>query len=232
MNQPKHILVVEDEIKLADLIKAGLEEQGFTVDLAYDGYVGKTLAFKNHYDLLILDINLPLINGYDLCQQIRQVNNDIPVIFLTAMAAPENKLTGFDVGADDYILKPFELRELIARIKVFLRRSTSLEKTEDKTIIIDDLEINTTKKTVTRKQQPIELTAKEYVLLEFLAKNKGIVISRTEIAEKIWNLNFDTGTNYIDVYINYLRKKIDKDASHKLIHTRVGMGYVLKGKND
>lgn len=232
MNSLKHILVVEDEKRLADLLKAGLEEQGFAVDVAYDGYVGKNLAIRNSYDLLILDINLPLINGYELCKQIRMVNNDIPIIMLTAMASPENKLAGFDVGADDYILKPFDFKELLARVRVFLRRASPVEKPEDETIRIEDLVINTSKKTVYRNDILIELTVKEFTLLEYLARNRGKVISRAEIAEKIWKLKFDTGTNYIDVYINYLRKKIDKDYPNKLIQTRVGLGYVLKDKND
>jgi len=232
MNNLKSILIVEDEKRLADLLKAGLEEQGYFVDIAYDGYIGKSLVIKNNYDLVILDINLPLINGYDLCKDIRTFNNEIPIIMLTAMSSSDNKLAGFDVGADDYILKPFDFKELLARVKVFLRRSSPSEKTEDNLIKIDDLEINISKKIVLRNGIQIELTAKEYILLEFLAKNKGVVISRIEIAEKIWNLNFDTGTNYIDVYINYLRKKIDKDSTNKLIHTRVGLGYVLKDQND
>lgn len=232
MNNLISILIVEDEKRLADLLRAGLEEQGYSVDIAYDGYIGKSLAFKNNYDLVILDINLPLINGYDLCKEIRYYNNEIPLIMLTAMSSADNKLAGFDVGADDYIVKPFDFKELLARVKVFLRRSSSTEKTEDNLIKIDDLVINISKKIVLRNGIQIELTAKEYILLEFLAKNKGVVISRIEIAEKIWNLNFDTGTNYIDVYINYLRKKIDKDSTNKLIHTRVGLGYVLKDQNE
>jgi len=232
MNALKHILVVEDEIRLAELLKAGMEEHGFRVDVAYDGYIGKTLALKNSYDLMIIDINLPLVNGYELCKEIRTHNNVVPVIMLTAMAAAENKLTGFDVGADDYMVKPFDFKELLARVKVFLRRTSQTEKAEDNQIIIDDLVINTTKKTVFRKGAQIILTAKEYTLLEFLARNKGVVISRVEIAEKIWKLNFETGTNYIDVYINYLRNKIDKDYPNKLIQTRVGLGYVLKDQNE
>jgi two-component system, OmpR family, copper resistance phosphate regulon response regulator CusR len=232
MRSLKRILVVEDEIRLAELLKAGFEEHDFTVDIAYDGYIGKTLALKNSYDLMIIDINLPLVNGYELCKEIRMHNNDVPVIMLTAMALAENKLTGFDVGADDYMVKPFDFKELLARVKVFLRRTSQTEKAEDNQIFIDDLVINTTKKSVFRKGVQIELTAKEYTLLEFLARNKGVVISRVEIAEKIWKLNFDTGTNYIDVYINYLRKKIDKDYPNKLIHTRVGLGYVLKDLNE
>jgi two-component system, OmpR family, copper resistance phosphate regulon response regulator CusR len=223
----KKILVVEDEKRLADILKAGLEENDFVVDTAYDGYIGKSMVLKNKYDLIVLDINIPLINGYELCKEIRVNNKEIPIIMLTAMGASENKLTGFEVGADDYIVKPFEFKELLARIKVFLRRSAS-EPIEDDIIKIADLVINTSKKQVYRNNSQIELTAKEYSLLEYLARNKGIVLSRVDIGEKIWDLNFDTGTNYIDVYINYLRKKIDKDYPVKLIHTRVGLGYVLK----
>jgi two-component system, OmpR family, copper resistance phosphate regulon response regulator CusR len=223
----KRILVVEDEKRLADILKAGLEENEFVVETAYDGYIGKSMVIKNKYDLIVLDINIPLINGYELCKEIRVNNKEIPIIMLTAMGASENKLTGFEVGADDYIVKPFEFKELLARIKVFLRRSAS-EPIEDDIIKIADLVINTSKKQVYRNNSQIELTAKEYSLLEYLARNKGIVLSRVDIGEKIWDLNFDTGTNYIDVYINYLRKKIDKDYPVKLIHTRVGLGYVLK----
>lgn len=232
MSCPKKLLLVEDEKRLADILKAGFEEHNFFVDLAYDGYVGLNMFKKRLYDLVILDINLPLINGYELCKEIRSVNKEIPVIMLTAMGASENKLTGFEVGADDYVVKPFDFNELMARVKVFLRRSLPTDSKEDEKIIIDNLVINTHKKTVTRNEKPIDLTAKEYSLLEYLARNKGIVISRIDIAEKIWDLNFDTGTNYIDVYINYLRKKIDKDHENKLIHTRVGLGYVLKNMKE
>lgn len=232
MSCPKKLLLVEDEKRLADILKAGFEEHNFFVDLAYDGYVGLNMFKKGLYDLVILDINLPLINGYELCKEIRSVNKEIPVIMLTAMGASENKLTGFEVGADDYVVKPFDFNELMARVKVFLRRSLPTDSKEDEKIIIDNLVINTHKKTVTRNEKPIDLTAKEYSLLEYLARNKGIVISRIDIAEKIWDLNFDTGTNYIDVYINYLRKKIDKDHENKLIHTRVGLGYVLKNMKE
>lgn len=227
----KKILIVEDETRLAEILKAGFEEQNFEVDLAYDGYVGKSMVLKNKYDLIILDINLPLINGYELCKEIRMHDKEIPIIMLTAMGASENKLTGFEVGTDDYIIKPFEFKELLARVKVFLRRSI-LEPAKDTILKIADLEINTGKKTVSRNNIDIELTAKEYTLLEFLVRNKGIVLSRVDIAEKIWDLNFDTGTNFIDVYINYLRKKIDRDFPKKLIHTRVGLGYVVKEEDD
>ena len=232
MDTQKSILVIEDEKRLADILRAGLEEHNYKVDVAYDGYIGRNLALKNIHDMLIIDINLPLINGYELCKSIRLVNNDIPIIMLTAMSSAENKLTGFDVGVDDYIVKPFDFSELLARIKVFFRRSSVVYKNENTSIKIADLVVNTSDKTVCRNGIRIELTAKEYTLLEYLAKNKGKVISRLEISEKIWNLKFDTGTNYIDVYINYLRNKIDKDFSKKLIHTRVGLGYILKDPED
>jgi two-component system, OmpR family, copper resistance phosphate regulon response regulator CusR len=232
MPKLKRILVIEDEMRLAEILKVGFEENGFLVDTAFDGYIGKEMFSKNTYDLVILDINLPLINGYELCKSIRAFNKEIPIIMLTAMGASENKLAGFDAGTDDYVIKPFDFKELLARVKVFLKRTLVDETYKEEIIQIDDLIINTSKKLVFRGGQQIELTAKEYNLLEYLAKNKGIVISRVDIAEKIWALNFDTGTNYIDVYINYLRKKIDHDFPNKLIHTRVGMGYVLKDQNE
>jgi two-component system, OmpR family, copper resistance phosphate regulon response regulator CusR len=232
MEANKRILVIEDEKRLADILRAGFEEHDFKVDTAYDGYIGKNMVQKSHYDLIILDINLPLVNGYELCKEIRVHDKKIPIIMLTAMGASENKLAGFDAGADDYVVKPFDIKELLARVKVFLRRMVSDEPIEEDVIQIDDLIINTGKKLVTRAGVPIELTAKEYLLLEYLAKNKEIVISRVDIAEKIWDLKFDTGTNYIDVYINYLRKKIDKDYPNKLIHTKVGLGYVLKDQSE
>lgn len=223
------MLVIEDEKRLAEVLKAGFEEHGYLVDTALDGYIGRNMIRKNRYDLVILDINLPLVNGYELCREIRLQNSEIPIIMLTAMGEPENKIAGFDVGTDDYVIKPFDFQELLARVKVFLRRSVIHESKEEKVIKIDDLIINLTKKTVQRGDNLIELTAKEFALLEYLAKNKGIVVSRVDIAEKIWDV---TDTNYIDVYINYLRKKIDKDFKNKLIHTRVGMGYVLKDPSE
>lgn len=232
METKKRILVIEDEKRLADILKAGFEENDFSVDTAYDGYIGRNMVQKNHYDLIVLDINLPLINGYELCKEIRVHDKKMPIIMLTAMGASENKLAGFDVGADDYVVKPFDIKELLARVRVFLRRALTEEAIEEEVIQIEDLIINTSRKSVIRAGIPIELTAKEYLLLEFLARNKGIVISRVDIAEKIWDLKFDTGTNYIDVYINYLRKKIDKDYPNKLIHTKVGLGYVLKDQSE
>ncbi len=201
-------------------------------EAVHDGYLGREMVLKNKYDLIILDINLPLINGYDLCKEIRKFDNNIPVIMLTSMASPHNKLAGFDAGADDYLTKPFEFDELLARIRVILKRTAYIEKKEQNIIKIADLVINKTSKTVSRQGHVIELTAKEYTLLELLAGSPGEVFSRADISDKIWNLNFDTGTNYVDVYINYLRKKIDRDFDEKLIHTRVGMGYYVKSQNE
>lgn len=225
------ILVVEDEIRLANLIVAGLIENGFDAEAVYDGYIAQELVSKNVYNLIIIDINLPLINGYDLCKEIRSTNNNVPIIMLTAMALAQNKLAGFSAGADDYITKPFDFNELIARIRAILKRSLSAEQKDHAIIKVADLMINSTTKTVTRQGHVIELTAKEFTLLELLASSPGQVFSRTYISDKIWNLNFDTGTNYVDVYINYLRKKIDRDFNQKLIHTKIGMGYYLQAKN-
>jgi two-component system, OmpR family, copper resistance phosphate regulon response regulator CusR len=228
MDSIPKILIVEDEKRLADLLKNSLEENKFEVEIAYDGYIAKRLFSSAVFNLIILDINIPLINGYELCKEIRLINSNIPIIMLTAMSSTENKLNGFNSGADDYIIKPFNFNELLARLKVFLRRTTLQSPIlTDSIIKINNLIINKVTKTVSRENNVIELTAKEYSLLEYLATNKGSIISRTEIAEKIWGLNFDTGTNYIDVYINYLRRKIDKNYDVKLIHTRVGQGYLL-----
>jgi DNA-binding response OmpR family regulator len=221
------ILIVEDHVKMADSISKGLEENGFVTDVAYDGFIGKRFADTNDYNLIILDINLPLLNGYELCAEIRKKDPDVPVIMLTAMGSTEDKLMGFDRGADDYIVKPFEFRELLARIKALLKRMPDSRRKQ--TILrVSDLEMDTESKVVKRGNEVIELTAKEFSLLEYLVRNTGKVISKADIAEKIWNINFDTGTNVIEVYVNFLRKKIDKNYPVKLIHTQIGMGYVLK----
>ncbi|HBC77885.1 MAG TPA: DNA-binding response regulator [Bacteroidales bacterium] len=224
-----NILIVEDEQRLADILKMQLEESGFNAKIAYDGYTGKQLVEKNKYNLIILDINLPLINGYDLCKEIRKTNSNIPIIMLTAFGMPDNKLTGFDAGADDYIVKPFDFRELLARINVFLRRSDANLETTDK-IGIADLEMDLNTKTVTRSNKKIELTAKESLLLETFLKNKDKLLTRELIIEKVWGIDFDPNTNIIDVYVNYLRKKIDKDFKPKLIHTKFGFGFYCSEK--
>ncbi|HEY8400360.1 MAG TPA: response regulator transcription factor [Cytophagaceae bacterium] len=220
------ILVVEDEPKVASFIKKGLEEQLHEVSVAYDGFTGKEMALSASFDLIILDVNLPSMNGIEVCKSIRSEDVNTPILMLTALGTTDNKITGLDSGADDYLVKPFEFRELLARIRALTRRTTGESK--EKVYKIADLELDTESKTVKRSGEKIDLTAKEFLLLEYMIKNKGKVISRVDIAEKVWEISFDTGTNVIDVYINFLRKKIDKNYSPKLIHTIVGMGYVLK----
>jgi DNA-binding response OmpR family regulator len=228
MNQSNaRILVVEDEPRVASFIKRGLEETGFIIDIAYDGVVAGKMFEARDYDAIILDINLPLKNGIELCREIRKSNLKIPILMLTALGTTEDKITGLDSGADDYLVKPFEFRELLARIRSLLRRASSTE-AGGKTLRFLDLEMNLDNYEVSRSGKKIELTQKEFALLEYLLRNKGRVLSRVDIAEKIWDITFDTGTNVIDVYVNFLRKKIDKDFSPKLIHTQTGVGYILK----
>lgn len=218
-----NILIVEDEQRLADILKKQLDESGFNAEIAYDGYVGKQLAEKNIYNLIILDINLPLLNGYDLCKEIRKTNSNIPIIMLTAFSTPDNKIAGFDAGADDYVVKPVDFRELLARINVFIKRSNS--NILKRKLGIADLEMDMDTKTVTRANKKIDLTAKESLLLETFLKNKGKLLTREFIIEQVWGIEFDPSTNIIDVYVNYLRKKIDKDFEPKLIHTKFGFGF-------
>ncbi|MBK7626929.1 MAG: response regulator transcription factor [Bacteroidales bacterium] len=223
------ILIVEDEQRLAGILKKQLEEAGFRTEVAYDGYVGKQLVEKNVYNLIILDISLPLMNGYDLCREIRKRDSKIPIIMLTAFSTSENKLAGFDVGADDYIVKPFDFRELLARINVFLRRSDSNNNQYEK-LSIANLEMDMKTKSVTRDGTKIDLTAKESLLLETFLKNKGKLLTRDFIIEQVWGIEFDPSTNIIDVYVNYLRKKIDKDFEPRLIHTKFGFGFYCNDK--
>lgn len=218
------ILVVEDEQRLAEILQKQMHESGFQTDIASDGYVGKKMIEKTDYDLVILDINMPLMNGYDLCKEIRKTNSKTPIIMLTALGTQENKLIGFDAGADDYVLKPFDFRELLARINVFLKRSNSALNS-DRKLRIADFELDLDSKTAVRSGNRIELTSKEFALMEILLKNKNKVLTREYIIENVWNLDFETGTNIIDVYVNYLRKKVDKDYEPKLIHTKFGFGF-------
>jgi DNA-binding response OmpR family regulator len=221
------ILLVEDEAKVAAFIKKGLEEQSYEVEVAFDGAIGKRLALYNQYDIMILDVNMPQINGFDLAKIIRNEGITTPILMLTAFGTTDDKITGFDAGADDYLVKPFEFRELLARLKSLYKRSgDTIQKGKKLTIL--DLELDLDEKSVKRAGKKIDLTAKEFGLLEYFLRNKGKVISRVDIAEKVWDLKFDTGTNVIDVYVNFLRKKIDKDFDKKLIHTMVGMGYIMK----
>jgi len=222
MDQTK-ILIVEDEQRLAGVLKKQFEREDFMVEIACDGYLGKKMIDANTYHLIILDINIPLINGYDLCKEIRNSNKDIPIIMLTALSTTDNKVAGFDAGADDYVLKPFDFRELLARVNVFLRRSDRSAGSEMMTLA--DLQMDLKAMTVTRAGKRIDLTAKEYALLKTFLRHKGQILSREFIIEKVWGIDFDPGTNVIDVYVNYLRKKIDRDFSPKLIHTKFGFGF-------
>lgn len=220
------ILLVEDEPKVVDFIKKGLTEQGYETEIAFDGQTGERLAFKGNFDLIIIDVVLPYINGYELCKRIREKGLLVPILMLTALGTIEDKISGFDAGTDDYLVKPFEFAELLARIKALTKRASGVIYTSTK-IKIADLELDLDKKSAIRGDKKIELTAKEFSLLEFLMINKGKVISRANIAEKVWDITFDTGTNVVEVYINILRKKIDKDFKHKLIQTKIGLGYFI-----
>jgi DNA-binding response OmpR family regulator len=221
------VLIVEDEPKVAFFIKKGLEEQSYMVEVANDGYLGKKMVISNKYDIIIVDINLPKINGFQLCQEIREMNINVPILILTALGTTDDKITGFESGADDYLVKPFEFRELLARVKALLKRM-KVESPVENILYASNLVMNLDRKTVTRDNKYIDLTAKEFILLEYMLRNKNRVISRTDIAEKIWEIKFDTGTNVIDVYINFLRKKIDRDFQPKLIYTHIGLGYMLR----
>lgn len=221
------ILVVEDEPKLASFVKRGLEEQSCEVDVAFDGQIGRTMALSNTYDVIVLDVNLPKINGLDLAQTLRHEQIKTPILMLTAMGSVEDKLAGFDAGADDYLVKPFEFRELMARLRALYKRGSDTS-AQTNTLKVADLELDLNEKVARRGDKRVELTAKEFGLLEYLMRNRGRVVSRVDIAEKVWDIHFDTGTNVIDVYVNFLRKKIDKDFPTRLIHTVIGMGYMLK----
>jgi DNA-binding response OmpR family regulator len=221
------ILLVEDERKIAEALKKGLEENQYAVEIAYDGLAGKRLFNSNSYGLVILDINLPGISGYELCKDIRSRNQQVPVMMLTALNAINDKIEGFDAGADDYIVKPFDFKELLVRIRALLKRLRHFGPVGN-LLSIGNLVMNLDSKEVTRDGNSIALTAKEFQLLEYLVKNKNRVVSRADIALNVWDIDFDTKTNVIDVYVTFLRKKLDKDYPDKLIHTQVGMGYILK----
>lgn len=219
------VLVVEDEKKVARFIQQGLEEEHYAVDVAHDGERGLQMAEAENYDLLILDVMLPKMNGIELVKALRAKPKTTPVLLLTAKTATEDKVAGLDSGADDYLTKPFAFEELLARVRSLLRRGSF-----EKSIILKvaDLELDTVKHKAKRGGKTIELTAKEYSLLEYLMRNKDRVLSRTIISEHIWDYNFDTGTNIIDVYVNHLRNKVDEGFEPKLIHTVRGVGYVMK----
>jgi len=222
-----NLLLIEDEPKTVQSLKQGLEENGYAVDVAYDGLMGKQLAMRNSYHLIVSDIIIPGINGVELCRELRKAGNETPILMLTALGTTDDKVLGFDAGADDYLVKPFEFKELLARVRALTKRGSAVSQTAQ-IMRFADLEVNMDAKTVHRAEQKIELTAREFNLLVYLIRNQGRVISKAEIAEQVWEIDFDSGTNIIEVYVNYLRKKIDRDFAVKLIHTQFGMGYVLK----
>lgn len=223
-----NVLIIEDDERVSELIQRGLKEQEFNAVVAYDGVTGKKQALLSEFDVIIMDIMLPYINGLDLCRQIRQVKPNIPIIMLTALGTTDDKIEGLDSGADDYLVKPFDFRELLARIRAVTKRSGNVIPKPYTVLKLADLELNPDTLMVTRDHKEINLTPKEFKLLEYMMQHSGRVLSRVEIAEKVWDTTFDTGTNFIDVYINYLRKKIDKDHPVKLIHTKPGIGFIFK----
>jgi two-component system, OmpR family, copper resistance phosphate regulon response regulator CusR len=223
------ILLIEDEPKTLQSLRQGLEENGFEVDIAYDGMIGKHLAKKNQYQIIVSDIIMPGINGLQMSKELRQEGITTPILMLTALGSIEEKLMGFDAGADDYLVKPFDFLELLARIKVLAKRSTQTPlPVTGNTLTYSDLEMNLDAHSVTRGGDKIDLTAREFALLEYLLRNHGKVISKADIAQKVWDSRFDMGTNVIEVFMTMLRKKVDKNYDTKLIHTQYGVGYVLK----
>lgn len=221
------ILVAEDEVKTALMIKQGLDENGYETDIAFDGEAALALYRQNNYHLIVTDIIMPKLTGLELCKIIREEKDSPPIIMLTALGMTTDKISGFNAGTDDYLVKPFEFEELIARIKAIVKRTYGTQSPTNQ-LTFADVVINLDSKEVTRAGNAISLTAKEFMLLLFLIKNKGRVISKADIAENVWDVNFDTGTNVVEVYVNYLRNKIDKNYPTKLIHTKIGMGYILK----
>ncbi|MBK6978736.1 MAG: response regulator transcription factor [Cytophagaceae bacterium] len=229
MSETKRILIIEDDVRIAQNISKGLVEKGYETEVAYDGKIGLKLGLHNDFDLILLDLNLPSLNGYEVCEEIRRKKPVIPIIMLTALGETEDKIEGFEKGADDYLVKPFDFRELLARINVFIKRNArSIEPDNNNVLKIANLELDPESKIVTRDGIEIELTPKEFLLLEYLMRNKGKVVSKTDLADNIWEQNSQQSLNVIEVYINFLRKKIDKEFIPKLIHTKTGMGYILK----
>lgn len=227
---PMKILLVEDEANVASFVKRGLNEAGYDVTVALDGTSGYKMATEYDFGLIILDLMLPGKNGIDVCKDLRANGIDTAIIMLTALGSTENIVTGLDSGADDYLVKPFKFAELLARVRIWLRRQgvNNNGNGKDNQLHLADLTLDTHEKKASRSGKSITLTATEYRLLEFLLKNQKRVVSRVEILESVWDIDFNMGTNVVDVYVNYLRKKIDKDFEPKLIHTVVGMGYIMK----
>jgi two-component system, OmpR family, copper resistance phosphate regulon response regulator CusR len=221
-----NILLIEDEVHVSAFIKKGLEEEGFHVDVAFDGYTGNKLALQEVYDVILLDIILPQINGLEVCRMLREEKIETPILMLTALGSTDNIVTGLKTGADDYLVKPFKFKELLARIDALIRRNQN--RIINPVFKFAGLELNDSTKEVKRNGQVIKLTAREFSLLQYFINNLGIVKSRMQIMESVWGNTYDNNSNVVDVYVNYLRNKIDKDYSSKLIHTVTGMGYIFK----
>ena len=219
------LLVVEDEKKVAALIKKGLEEEGYAVDVAHDGELGLAMALDGVHDAIILDMNLPRMDGLRVLKDLRMQNVKTPVLLLTVRAAIEDKVIGLDSGADDYLTKPFAFQELVARVRALIRRRAEAEPA---TLQIADLRLDPSQRLVFRGKEKIDLTPKEFSLLDYFMRNPGRVLTRTMITEHVWDYDFDTMTNVIDVYVNYLRKKIDPGRAQSLIQTVRGVGYMLR----
>lgn len=224
------ILVIEDDTRMAALLKRGLEENGYHVTLITDGAEGLSKASQTRFDLIITDIILPSLSGLELCKKLKTADEKYPIIMLTALGTTDDKVDGFDAGADDYMVKPFEMRELTARIHALLKRS-SIHPSDD-ILRFADLELNLRTKIVKRGSTELNLTPKEFSLLAYMMANSERVLSKGEIAENVWDTKFDTGTNFIEVYISYLRRKVDKGYEKKLIHTKSGMGFILKEEHE
>ncbi|TAH21916.1 MAG: DNA-binding response regulator [Cytophagales bacterium] len=225
-----NILLAEDEPKIASFLKKGLEESAYNVDWVKDGKEAIRKGLESEYDVIILDVMLPHIDGFQVCRRIRVKKLQVPILMLTALDSTEDKIKGLDAGADDYIPKPFDFEELLARLRALTRRShvqNPEKQAAEEVISIENLVCNLSRKEVKRGGKEIKLTAREFELLVFFIKNKNHVLDRATIAAQVWDISFDTGTNVVDVYVNYLRNKIDKDFDKKLIHTRIGLGYIM-----
>lgn len=220
------ILVVEDEPKVAQFIKQGLEESGHEVLSAYDGPTGRQLALQEPVDMVVMDVVMPGMNGVETCKAIRQAGGRMPILLLTALGTIDDKVNGLDAGADDYLVKPFEFKELLARIRSLTRRSSAVH-AQAESLEYGGLQLDLARKEAIREGRRIALTAKEFALLEYLMRNAERVMSRAQISERVWDIDFDTGTNVVEAYVKLLRKKVDRDFETKLIHTRVGLGYIL-----
>ena len=220
-----NVLIVEDDLELTQFIQKGLQSEGATVAVAFDGVIGRSMVNENKFDVVVLDVNLPGLNGYDLCRFIKQNWPAVPVIMLTALGSLDNKVLGFEAGADDYLAKPFAFKELLFRLKALARRHPS-RAPRPKRLQLLDLEVETDSHRVWRAGKRVELTAREYALLEYFMLNQGKVINRVDLLENVWDVHFNTNTNVVDVYVNYLRRKIDK-SEPRLLHTVFGVGYLM-----